>query len=76
MKKQVLILYAGTRGYLDPLGIEQLAEYETRLYDFVEQRYPQIYEQLEAKQAFDEEVEVQAKAALEEFNALFIGPRQ
>jgi F-type H+-transporting ATPase subunit alpha len=72
MKKQVLILYAGTRGYLDALSLERLAEYETRLYDFVEQRYPKIYEQLDIKQAFDEELEVQVKAMLEEFNSLFI----
>jgi F-type H+-transporting ATPase subunit alpha len=72
MKKQVLILYAGTRGYLDALPLSRLGEYEARLYDFAEQRYPKIYEDLEARQAFDEDLETQVKAMLEEFNSLFI----
>ena len=54
MEKQVTILYAGTRGYLDALPIDVLAKYEAGLYKFIEDRFPKVFEGLKEKQAIDD----------------------
>jgi F-type H+-transporting ATPase subunit alpha len=71
VEKQVMILFAGTRGYLDKYPIDVLAKYEAGLYKFIEERSPQVFEKLKAELAFTEEIEKLAhdvcKAYDEEF---------
>jgi len=73
VEKQIVVIYAATRGYVDKLEIGQLAAYERGLYDFVEKKYPRIYETLRAKKTLDDQTEGELKKALEEFGAAF-GP--
>ncbi len=71
VEKQVLIIYAGTKGYIDAIDVAELGSYERGLYDFVEKKYPAIYENLRRKKALDEETEKLVKQALEEFGTSF-----
>ncbi len=64
MAKQVTLLYAGTRGFLDELPLDVLAKYEAGLYPFIEDRYPQVFSQLEEKEAIDEELDGLMKEAI------------
>ncbi|NDY42074.1 F0F1 ATP synthase subunit alpha [Dissulfurirhabdus thermomarina] len=67
MEKQVLILFAGTRGHLDELPVEVLGDFEKELYDFVGQKHGDIYTELKEKQAIDEGLEQKMTAAIQEF---------
>ena len=71
VEKQIVIIYAGTRGYIDKLAISRIAAYEKGLYDLIEKKYPKIYENLRTKKALDEETEGLLKKALEEFGTAF-----
>ncbi len=71
VEKQVVIIYAGTRGYVDKLEIGQIAAFEKGLTDFVEQKYPSVYENIRVKKALDEPSEAMLKKALEEFATAF-----
>jgi F-type H+/Na+-transporting ATPase subunit alpha len=73
VEKQIIVIYAATRGYVDKLEIGQIAAYERGLYDFVEKKHPRIYETLRAKKTLDDQTEGDLKKALEEFGAAF-GP--
>ncbi len=55
--KQVLILYAGTRGYLDELPVDVLAKYEAGLYKFIDDRFPQVMEELTEKQEITDDLD-------------------
>jgi F-type H+-transporting ATPase subunit alpha len=68
VEKQIIIIYAGTRGYIDKLEVSQIASYERGLYDFIEKKYPAIYETLRSKKSLDEQTEAMLKKALEEFS--------
>jgi F-type H+-transporting ATPase subunit alpha len=57
MQKQVTILYAGTRGFLDKFPIDVVAKYEAGLFTFIEERFPQVFAQLKEKQAIDDELD-------------------
>jgi F-type H+/Na+-transporting ATPase subunit alpha len=71
MEKQICILYAGTKGYLDTLPINTLADYEKQLYAFIEQNDSSIYTDLQEKQAIDAALEEKLKKALTTFGDNF-----
>lgn len=71
MEKQVSILYAGTKGFLDKYPIEVIAKYETGLYRFLEERYPQIFSDLAEKEEFTEEIDELMQKALTEYDEEF-----
>jgi F-type H+-transporting ATPase subunit alpha len=71
VERQVVVIYAGTRGYVDTLQISQIAAYEKGLGNFIEKKYPAIFETLRTKRALDDATEAQLKKALEEFATAF-----
>jgi len=73
VERQVVIIYAGTRGYVDDIPVKSIRKFEDELYPFIETKYPQIFEQIRTKKQIDEEVENLLKKALEEFKAQFEG---
>ena len=71
VEKQIVSIFAGTRGYIDKLAISQIASYERGLHDFIEKKYPRIYETIRAKKVVDSDTEATLKKALEEFAGAF-----
>ena len=71
LEKQVLILYAGTKGYLDDFPATAVEKYEAGLYTFVEERYPQIFADLKEKQEITDEIDAVMKEALTAYNEEF-----
>ncbi|MFP4030145.1 MAG: F0F1 ATP synthase subunit alpha [Desulfococcaceae bacterium] len=71
MEKQVTILFAGTRGFLDKLPIDSLGRYEEGLYSFIQDRHPQVFSTLVEKEAIDDALEEQMKKALTEYGKEF-----
>jgi F-type H+-transporting ATPase subunit alpha len=57
MAKQVTILYAGTRGYLDAFPSDVLAKYEAGLYKFIEDRFPQVFPRAEEKKEITDDLD-------------------
>lgn len=66
MEKQVTILYAGTKGYLDEFPADVLEKYEAGLYTFVEDRYPHIFSELKEKEEISDDLD---KTMAEAMNA-------
>ncbi|WP_024790675.1 MULTISPECIES: F0F1 ATP synthase subunit alpha [unclassified Lebetimonas] len=73
VEKQVVIIYAGTKGYLDDISVRSIRKFEDELYPFVEAKYPQIFENIRSKKLLDAETEEILKKALEEFKTQFEG---
>ena len=71
MTKQVTILYAGTRGYLDKYEVGALARYEKELYDFIESKHSDLWTELEEKKAIDDSLDAKFKSVLGEFDGIF-----
>jgi F-type H+-transporting ATPase subunit alpha len=71
MEKEISILYAGTRGFLDKYPIEQLAAYEQQLYSFMESKYSDVLADIKEKKEFTPELDARMKALLEEFDNVF-----
>ena len=71
MEKQVTILYAGTRGFLDKYPVDVLASYEQQLYSFLESKYPEILADIKEKKEISPELDAKMKGVLEEFDRPF-----
>jgi F-type H+-transporting ATPase subunit alpha len=69
--KQVTILYAAGKGYLDKHPVEAVSSFESQLYEFITNNHPELFTQLDEKEAIDEEVEGMLKKALSEFENVF-----
>jgi F-type H+-transporting ATPase subunit alpha len=71
MEKQVLVLYAGTKGYLDKYPLGAVTKYETDLYPFIENRFPEIFTDLVDKKEITSDLEAKIKKALDAFDEEF-----
>ena len=71
VEKQVLIIYAGNRGFLDEFRVDQVKAYEKKLSAFVEKNHPDLLVKLAEKKQIDSSLDTAVTAALTEFNALF-----
>ena len=67
LAEEVIVLYGGTRGYLDPVPLDRVAEWEQRVLRFMEANYPDIIEAIETTKRLDDEVEARLKEAFEAF---------
>jgi F-type H+-transporting ATPase subunit alpha len=74
VEKQVTIIYAGTKGYLDSYPIESLLRYEKELFSFLESRRPEVLttirDQGNDKKAWDR-IDQLLQGALTEFGKQF-----
>jgi len=75
MEKQVSILYAGARGFLDPIPVNMLADYEKELYAYIEQNVPAVFDDLKEKKEIDSELEELMKNTLTSFGETFKSSR-
>jgi len=71
LEKQVAVLYAGTKGYLDELPLDVLAKYEAGLYQFIENRYPEIYSGIAEEKKITDELDQLLQKAMTEYGDEF-----
>jgi len=71
VEKQVVIIFAGTKGYLDDIPTIAVTKFEAELYPYIEAKYPEIFEQIRTKKALDKEIEELLHKALKDFKATF-----
>jgi len=73
-EKQVMILSAGTFGYLDEWPAEAVSEYERQMLEFMESKYSDILGEIKEKAEISDELEEKMKKALDEFKSVFQPP--
>jgi len=71
LSQEVIILFAGTRGYLDKYPVAAIKDYEPALLNFMESRYPEIMREIEEKKEISPELEQRLKEVLREFDTVF-----
>ena len=74
IEKQIVILYAGTRGWLDGCRTADIGVYETKLYRFLETLHPAVLQMLAGNAPLDDRVTTAIDGALREFAWVFQAP--
>ncbi len=67
LSKEVTILYAVNKGFLDDVPVEKIAEFESNFHKFMESNHPEIFKQIETDKEFKPETEDKLKSAISEF---------
>jgi F-type H+-transporting ATPase subunit alpha len=69
MAQEVMVIYAGTKGFLDDVPVTRVQEFQTAFLKYVETRHSQLQTTLEQKKELSDDVEKQLKEAMGEFKA-------
>ncbi len=72
VERQLLVIYAGTNGYLDKLPISSMRQYEEELCAYVEQEYPSVPEYLKTKGELNDAIKNKLNEALDKFTKSFV----
>jgi F-type H+-transporting ATPase subunit alpha len=68
---QVMIIFAGTRGYLDDIPVERVREFESKLIPFIEEKYHDIFHDIETIRDLPDALQTKMKSALDEFKKVY-----
>jgi len=71
VERQVLIIYAGNRGFLDEFRLDLVKAYEKKLFAFVETNHPDVLVRIAEKKQIDSSLDEDISTVLAEFNAEF-----
>ena len=76
VERQVLVIFAGTNGFLDAVAESDVAAYERELYEFMEVRHRDVLERLIAQKKLDDELRSDVSAAIKAFTEQFTAARK
>jgi F-type H+-transporting ATPase subunit alpha len=75
-EKQVVIIFAGTNGYLDDLKVEDIRGFEEGLYKYLDSGQSQLLKDIIEKKTLDDELKNRIKAALKEYKENYVAEHQ
>jgi F-type H+-transporting ATPase subunit alpha len=73
VEKQILIIYAGNRGYLDGFPVSRMMEYEEKLFALFEREHIGLLKQIREEKKISGEMDEAIAQALTSFNQTFAG---
>ena len=74
--KEVMIIFAGTNGFLDDLKVEQIHSFEQGLYPYLDSAHSDLLKDIVAKKALDDDLKQRMKDALNEYKQNFLSEHQ
>jgi F-type H+/Na+-transporting ATPase subunit alpha len=75
VERQVLIIYAGTNGFLDDIDVRDVRDFEAGMYKYCELRQGDLLVDIASKQALDDGIKARIGPVLEGFKAEFKASR-
>ncbi len=69
VEQEIILIYAGTKGYLDEIEINRIGEYQDKLLAYIDRTAPQVRSELVAKPELTESLENSLKQVLADFKA-------
>ena len=72
VERQVVLLFAGTRGFLDRVAVASISNYEQGLYQFMDARHSEVISRVASEKKLDDQLTADLENALKEFTEQFI----
>ncbi len=69
VEEQVAILWAMQNGYLDPIPVDRVKEFQKKLQDYLQTRKESVLASIRTKKAIDKDLEAELANALNDFKA-------
>jgi F-type H+-transporting ATPase subunit alpha len=70
--QEIVVLFAGTRGFIDKYDIEKVRVYEEQLLSFIESKHSDIIKEIEEKKIISPELEKKMKEVMTSFDSVFV----
>ncbi len=70
--QEVVILFAGAKGFLEKYEVSRLKDYEAQLLAFIQSKYSNILKEIDDKQIISPELETKMKDIMAEFDTVFV----
>src|ERR1041385_6554469 len=74
--KQILIIMAGTSGFLDDMPVDQVRDFEVELYKYVDSTNPGILRTIMEKKILDDQLKTQLQNVIKEAKQQFVAQRE
>jgi len=74
--KQILIIFAGTNGFLDDLPVDQVRDFEAEVYKYVDTSNPGLLRSIMEKKILDDNLKAEMTKVLKECKETFAAERQ
>ena len=75
VEKQVVIIYAGTQGYVDKLPVDSLRQYEMELFRYLDEKHPGLWEEIRTKRELTDDIKKKLDKALKKFGKGFVASK-
>src|ERR1700761_6523798 len=75
-EKQVIILYAGTQGFLDEIKVPSIRAFEDGLYKYLDSAQTALLNDIATKKSLDDDLKRRISDALNEYKANFLAEHQ
>jgi F-type H+/Na+-transporting ATPase subunit alpha len=75
VERQALIVFAGTNGFTDKLPVESLKSFEAELYRYIDEKHPQIWEEIRKTRDIGDELKKTIESALKAFTKRFVASK-
>jgi F-type H+-transporting ATPase subunit alpha len=72
MAEQVMVIFAGTKGYLDEVEVADVSDYEAKLLDDARANALGVLDAITSKEKIDDAIEADMRAYLEKFTSGFL----
>ena len=69
---QVMVIFAGTRGFVDPVPLDRVAEWEKAFLEFVHTHKEAFWKKLSDEGQMTDEIAAELEKTLDEFEAIFL----
>src|SRR5256886_3599860 len=74
--KQILIIFAGTSGFLDDMPVELVRDFEQELYRYVESANPGVLRAIMEKKVLDDNLKAEISKVIKQAKETFVADRQ
>ncbi|MEO7033606.1 MAG: F0F1 ATP synthase subunit alpha [Polyangiaceae bacterium] len=76
VEKQVVIIFAGTQGYVDKLPVDSLRSYEEELYRYIDEKHADLFEDIRTKKEINDEIKKKLVEVLQAFGKQFVSSKE
>ncbi len=74
--KQILMIFAGTNGFLDDMSVEDIRGFEKGLYEYADTMNPGLLDEIMTKRVLDDQIKAGMKKLISEFKERFVAEKQ
>ena len=71
VEQQVMVIFAVTNGFLDPIPVNRLKDWQKGFLEFMDKQFPQVPQKIRTEKVLSKEIEADLRRGIDGFNQQF-----